>query len=127
MTIKDVARDPGVSESMIRGIEKAYLNKNFGKVKKFLSILIDRMTGTIIMFVGAGKGEKALRPFWKRLRSSGAKIEAVATDMPSAYFSAVRKKLPGAMSKKTANGLRWLLLKHSDNPDPGKNEAQRLR
>jgi len=82
MTIKDIARYLGVSESMIRGIEKKYLKRNFGKPKrkrlkllaideiyigkskKFLTIAIDWTTGAIV-FVGEGKGEKALKPFWK--------------------------------------------------------------
>ncbi|MFM7166435.1 MAG: transposase family protein [Planctomycetaceae bacterium] len=88
MTIKNIARYPGVSESMIRGIEKKYLKRNFGKPKrkrlkvlaideiyigkskKFLTIAIDWTTGAIV-FVGEGKGEKALKPFWKRLQASG--------------------------------------------------------
>jgi len=174
MTIKDIAMYLGVSESMIRGIDKRYLKRNFGrpklkrlkvlaideiyigKAKKFLTIVIDWTTGAIV-FVGEGKGEKALKSFWKRLQGSGAKIEAVATDMSSAYFAAVQKNLPNAklvfdrfhivklmnekldqlrrevqneadtMLKKTIKGLRWLLLKHSDNLDPARNEAQRLQ
>jgi transposase len=174
MTIKDIAMYLGVSESMIRGIDKRYLKRNFGrpklkrlkvlaideiyigKAKKFLTIVIDWTTGAIV-FVGEGKGEKALKSFWKRLQGSGAKIEAVATDMSSAYFAAVQKNLPNAklvfdrfhivklmnekldqlrrevqneadtMLKKTIKGLRWLLRKHSDNLDPERNEAQRLQ
>ncbi|MCX7386303.1 MAG: transposase, partial [Planctomycetales bacterium] len=53
------------------------------------------MTGAIV-FVGDGKGEKSLKPFWKRLRGSKANIKAVATDMASAYYSAVLKNLPNA-------------------------------
>ena len=37
-----------------------------------------------------------MKPFWKRLRPSGAKIEAVAMDMSGAYQSAVRARLPKA-------------------------------
>lgn len=48
-----------------------------------------------IVFVGEGKGQEALKPFWKRLRSAWAKIKAVATDMASAYYAAVMKNLPG--------------------------------
>jgi len=35
-------------------------------------------------------------PFWKRLRSSGAKVCAVATDMSPAYIEAVTRHLPHA-------------------------------
>ena len=113
MTIKDVAHYVGVSDTMIRGIDKKYLNRKFGKPRlrhleiiaideiyvgkknKFFTIVIDWMTGAIV-FVGDGKGEKALKPFWKRLRGSKANIKAVATDMASAYYSAVLKNLPNA-------------------------------
>ena len=113
MTILDVSRYLGVSETMIRSIDKKSLQKNFGKPRlrdleilaideiyvgrknKFLTIVINWQTGAIV-FVGEGKGENALKSFWKRLRGSRAKIKAVATDMSSAYFAAVRKNLPKA-------------------------------
>jgi transposase len=37
-----------------------------------------------------------LKPFWKRLRPSGAKIEAVAMDMSAGYRQAVARNLPKA-------------------------------
>ena len=49
-----------------------------------------------MVFVGDGKGAHALEPFWKRLRPSGAKIQAVAMDMSGAYQAAVRTHLPTA-------------------------------
>jgi transposase len=49
-----------------------------------------------VIFVGDGKGADALKPFWKRLRPSGAKIEAVAMDMSVAYRGAVSTHLPKA-------------------------------
>jgi len=40
MTTKDIARYLGVSETMIRGIEKVYLTRNFGKPRlKHLKVL----------------------------------------------------------------------------------------
>ena len=173
MTISDVARYLGVSDTMIRGIDKKYLQKHFGKPRlrdlaviaideiyvgrqqKFLTIVIDWETGAIV-FVGKGKGTEALKPFWKRLRSSRARIVAVATDMSSAYFSAAMTNLPKAkhvfdrfhivklmndkltelrrtlqneaegLGKKIFKGLRWLLLKNWDNLDESKNERTRL-
>ena len=173
MTIKDVAQYVGVSDTMIRGIDKKYLKRKFakprlrhleiiaideiyvGKKNKFFTIVIDWKTGAIV-FVGDGKGEKALKPFWKRLRGSKAKIKAVATDMSSAYYSAVLKNLPIAkhvfdrfhivklmndkltqlrrdlqreadkMGKKVLTGLRYLLLKHQENLNESKNERARL-
>lgn len=173
MTICDVARYVGVSDTMIRSIDKKYLQKTFckprlrdleiiaideiyvGKKHKFFTIVIDWTTGAIV-FVGEGKGEKALKPFWKRLRGSKAKIKAVATDMASAYYSAVLKNIPNAkhvfdrfhivklmneklttlrrdlqreadqMGRKVLKGLRWLLLKHNADLDEKKNERARL-
>ena len=173
MTIRDVARYVGVSDTMIRSIDKKYLQKKFckprlrdleiiaideiyvGKKHKFFTIVIDWKTGAIV-FVGEGKGEKALKPFWKRLRGSKAKVQAVATDMASAYYSAVLKNLPNAkhvfdrfhivklmneklttlrrdlqreadqMGRKVLKGLRWLLLKHNEDLDVTKNERARL-
>jgi hypothetical protein len=49
-----------------------------------------------VVHVGEGKGGAALRDFWKRLLSSGAKVEAVAADMSPAYIEAVREHLPQA-------------------------------
>ena len=174
MTIKDVAHYVGVSDTMIRGIDKKYLSRKFGKPRlrhleiiaideiyvgkknKYFTIVIDWVTGGIV-FVGDGKGEKALKPFWKRLRGSKAKIKAVATDMSSAYYSAVLKNIPNAkhvfdrfhivklmndklttlrrdlqreadvMGKKILKGLRWLLIKHEENLDDTKNERTRLK
>lgn len=113
MTIADVAGYLGVSETMIRGIDLAYLGRKFSKPKlgnlkhlaideisvrkgfKFLSIVMDLVSGAVV-YVGDGKGESALKPFWKRLHRSRAKIKAVATDMSSAYYKAVRENLPTA-------------------------------
>ena len=39
------------------------------------------------VFVGDGKGSDSLEPFFKRLRRSGANIEAVAIDMSPAYIT----------------------------------------
>lgn len=111
MTIADVALYLGVSDSMIRGIDKLYLGRKFSKPKlghlkylamdeisvrkghKYLTMVMDLVSGAVV-FVGDGKGEKSLEPFWKRLRGSRAKIKAVATDMSSAYFKAVQENLP---------------------------------
>ena len=173
MTIKDVAVYVGVSDTMIRSIDKKYLDRKFGKPRlrhleviaideiyvgkknKYFTIVIDWMTGAIV-FVGDGKGEKSLKPFWKRLHGSKAKIKAVATDMSSAYYAAVLKNLPDAehvfdrfhivklmndkltqlrrelqreadkMGRKTLKGLRWLLIKHQEDLDESKNERTRL-
>jgi transposase len=113
MTTRDVATYLGVSDTMIRSIDKKYLQKKFskprlrdleiiaideiyvGRAQKFLTIVINWQTGAIV-FVGKGKGAEALNSFWKRLRGSRAKIKAVATDMSSAYYAAATKNLPKA-------------------------------
>ncbi len=45
---------------------------------------------------GKGKGADALKPFWKRLWGSHAKIKAVAMDLSPTYQQAVSKYLPKA-------------------------------
>ncbi|MDZ4853118.1 MAG: transposase [Pirellulaceae bacterium] len=42
-----------------------------------------------ILFVGKGKNAPALKPFWRRVRYSKAKIEAVAMDLSRAYQKAL--------------------------------------
>src|SRR4029079_694989 len=101
------------------------------------------LTGAVV-FVGDGKGVAALEPFWKRLRRSHAKIEAVATDMSAAYTRAIRDNLKQAVhvfdhfhviklyndklsalrrqlfhdlsarGQKLLKGIRWLLLKNPE-------------
>jgi transposase len=66
------------------------------KGHRYLTTVMDPESGAVV-FVGDGKGADALKPFWKRLRPSGAKIEAVAMDMSAAYRSAVAIHLPKAV------------------------------
>src|SRR5947208_2703615 len=65
------------------------------KGHRYLTVVLDLDSGAVV-FVGDGKGAKALQPFWKRLRPSKAKIEAVAMDMSAAYCGAVSTHLPKA-------------------------------
>ena len=114
MTIQDVAQHLGVSWDVIKDIQKRYLTRRFasprlkhlrliaideiciGRGHRFLTVVLDLESGAVV-FVGDGKGTAALEPFWKRLRSSGAKVQAVATDMSPAYILAVHKNLPKAV------------------------------
>ncbi len=146
MTIADVATYLGVSETMVRGIDKTYLHRKFGKPKishlkylaideisvqkghKYLTIVVDLVSGAAV-FVGEGKGANSLKTFWKRLRSSRAKIKAVATDMSSAYYKAVQENLPNAshvfdrfhlvklMNDKLADLRRELHREAEDGPE----------
>lgn len=114
MTIKGVSVHLGVSWDLVKGIQKSNLNRRYrlprlakvkhiaideihqGKKLGYLTIVMDLQSGAVI-FVGDGKGGDALTPFWKRLKRSGAEIEAVATDMGPAYISAARTHLPEAI------------------------------
>src|SRR5262249_10065734 len=44
---------------------------------RYLTVVLDLDSGAVV-FVGDGKCAGALKPFWKRLRPSEARIEAVA-------------------------------------------------
>src|SRR4029077_9445396 len=120
------------------------------KGHRYMTLVLDLDSGAVV-FVGDGKGADALKPFWKRLRPSGAKIEAVAMDMSAAYRGAVSTNLPKAkvvfdrfhvmklyneklsdlrralhreatdMQKKVLKGTRWLLLKAAENLDEEKD------
>ena len=110
MTIRDVAVHLGVSWDTIKDIQKRDLSRRFAKPKlkhlrriaideisiakghRYLTVVLDLDSGAVV-FVGDGKGADALKPFWKRLRPSGAKIEAVAMDMSAAYRGAVSTNL----------------------------------
>lgn len=113
MTIKDVACHLDVSWDVVKEIQRKYLHRRFskprlkhvkqiaideistGKGHKYVTIVLDLESGAVL-HVGQGKGGDALLDFWRRLRASRAKIEAVATDMSPAYIDAVTMNLPGA-------------------------------
>lgn len=113
-TTAHAAEHLGVSWDTVRDIEARHLGKKYsrpklkhlkqiaideiylGKSVKFLTVVLDLVSGAIV-YVGAGKGADALDPFWKRLRGSKARIEAVAADMSPAYALAVRQNLPWAV------------------------------
>lgn len=111
MTIKAVAEHLQVSWDTIKEIQATSLRRRFGTPKlrklkqiaideiaigkghRYLTVVLDLRSGAVV-FVGDGKGVEALEPFWKRLRASRAKLQAVATDMGKAYIKAVRDNLP---------------------------------
>jgi transposase len=113
MTIKDVAVHLGVSWDVVKDIQKRHLAAHFGRPRlkhlkqiaideisvgkghRYVTVVLDLETGAVV-HVGRGKGADALLPFWRRLRASGAKIQAVATDMSPAYIDAVITHLPHA-------------------------------
>lgn len=163
-TIQDAANHLRLSWDTVKDIQAKYLQRKFskpklgklkqiaideiciGKGQRYLTVVLNLITGAVV-FVGDGKGGDALKPFWKRLRRSHAKIEAVATDMSKAYIKAVRDNLKGsvhvfdhfhviklfneklsdlrrslyltltAQGKKLVKGIRWLLLQNEEDLD----------
>jgi transposase len=113
MTIRDVALHLDVSWDMIKDLQKRDLARRFATPKlkhlrhiasdeiaiakghRSLTLVLDLESGAVV-FVGDGKGAKALKPFWNRLRGSKAQIEAVAMDMAPADREAVSTSLPQA-------------------------------
>jgi transposase len=174
MTIRDVAAHLGVGRDLVKDIQKRDLSRRHAKPKlkhlrriaideiavarghRYMTVVLDLDKGAVV-FVGDGKGADALKPFWKRLRPSGAKVEAVAMDMSAAYRGAVSAHLKGAVivfdhfhviklfndklsdlrrslyhraeadQKKVLKGARWLLLKNPENLDTKKDEKARLK
>lgn len=114
MTIQDVACHLGVSWDVIKEIHKRHLQRRFkhirlkhleqiaideisvGKGHHYLTVVLDLLSGAVV-FIGEGKGADALAPFWRRLHASGARIEAVASDMSAAYLLAIAEHLPDAV------------------------------
>jgi transposase len=114
MTILDVAELSGLCWDTVKGIVKERLAKDYahirlkelrrlamdeiylGRKQKYLTLVIDQETGRIV-WVGRGRAGEALSGFWRRLKASGAKIEAVAMDMSQAYASTVARHLPNAL------------------------------
>jgi len=114
MTIQDAAEHLGVGWDLVKEIQHRYLSRKFRRIKlkhlrqialdeiaigrghRYLTVVLDLESGAVV-FVGDGKGADALKPFWKRLKHSRAKIEAVAMDMSPAYLSAVQANLRQAV------------------------------
>src|SRR5439155_1576546 len=95
--------------------------------KKYLTLVIDQESGRIV-WVGRDRAGEALHGFWKRLKASGAQIEAVAMDMSQAYASAVAQHLPGALivfdrfhvmklMNEKLDDLRRQLVREAENDD----------
>src|SRR5215472_15686528 len=114
MTIRDVATHLGVGWDLVKDIQKRDPSRRYAKPKlkhlrriaidetavarghRYMTVVLDLDSGAVV-FIGDGKGADALKPFWKRLRPSGAKVEAVAMDMSAAYRGAVARHLKKAV------------------------------
>ncbi len=113
MTLGDVAAVCGLGWDTVKAIVKSDLAKRYRKIDlrgvrylavdesyvgskgRFLTVVIDLESGRIL-WVAKGPGAEALEKFFKRLRRSRTKIEAVACDMAAGYWSAIRDQLPKA-------------------------------
>jgi transposase len=111
MTISDVARHLRMSWHTIKEIDRAYLGKRYGKMRlcdlqylaideiaykkghKYKTIVYD-LEGRKAVYVGEGRSIESLAPFLQRLKSSGARIKAIATDMWPPYWGSVEEHLP---------------------------------
>lgn len=112
-TIHDVSCLLKVSWNTIKRIDKENLKRHYSKPKlkqvkqiaidefavqkghKYNTVVID-LASNQVLFVGEGRHAAVLDPFWKRIKCSGAQIEAVAIDMWPAYIEAVTTNLPKA-------------------------------
>jgi transposase len=113
MTIADAAEVAGLSWDTVKDIVKERLQRDYGQIglktvkhlsideihtgkrHRFYTLVLDLDSGRIV-WVAPGRGQAALRGFWRRLRKSRAKVEAVAMDMSGAYWAAVLDNLPKA-------------------------------
>lgn len=167
MTVSDLAALTGLSWDTVKNILKARLEKDYGhprlkdlqrlsideiylgRRQRFYTLVIDLDTGRIV-WATPGRGGDTLRKFWRALRLSRAKIQAVAMDMSPAYWAAVLENLPGVAivfdrfhitklvneklddlrrdmvreatgpMKKTVKGVRYLLLMRRENVEADK-------
>lgn len=112
MTIQDVTHNLQMSWNTVKEIHKTYLTRYYGKPKlknvryiaidefavqkghRYMTVVYDLKDGRAI-FVGDGRESEVLKPFWKRLKSAGGKLEAIAMDMWPAYLKSVTENAPG--------------------------------
>ena len=105
-TIKDVALHLHVGWNMVKDIHKKYLKQKYARpnIKQvrrigidefatrkghvYKTIVVDLDTGRII-YVGEGKGKKALAGFWRRVKRNKVKIEVVTSDLSAAFIALV--------------------------------------
>ena len=112
MSIKAVANFYGIDWRTVKDIEKRHLQTKFRRIRLkdvrvigideihvgkegFKTIVRDLQSGAVL-FVGKGKGEEALKPLERRIKSSRAKIKLVAMDMAAGFEKWVRRVLSKA-------------------------------
>lgn len=112
-TIQDIAWFLQVSWDVVRNIQMEFLQKEYANpslkglryigidefaIRKghvYKTIVVDLESGRIV-YVGDGNGKESLKGFWERLGDDKDSIEAVTTDMSSAYTGEVMEHLPNA-------------------------------
>ncbi|MGO8944135.1 MAG: ISL3 family transposase [Syntrophobacteraceae bacterium] len=110
-TIRSVAQYLGVGWDLVKNIHKERLQFLYRKIPllnvkttgidefsfkdghQYMTVVTDLPSGRVLHAVET-KGKEDIRPFLKTLARRAGKLEAVAMDMSSAYFSAVRETLP---------------------------------
>ena len=112
VTVSDLARHLGLSWETAAGIDQRRLEalprprlKHLrllaideiysGKRHGYLTIVLD-LESRVVVHVGDGRGADAVARFFRKLKRSGAEIQAVAMDMAGGYVKAVRESLPQA-------------------------------
>lgn len=113
MSLQDACKIARVGWDTVKRIEQNYLARHYAKPRlkyvrhiaidefavekghKYMTVVMDLDTSRVL-FVGEGKSAETLAPFWKKVRSAGAKIQAVATDMWPAFIEAVSHNIPHA-------------------------------
>ena len=111
MTISDVAEVTELSWDTVKRLVQTRVQKDYGNIsykhlkhlsideiyvgkrKKYYTLVLDLDSGRIV-WVSRGRGKAALQGFWRRVRKSKAKLEAVAMDMSGAYWAAVLEAMP---------------------------------
>jgi transposase len=173
MTLSALAQFLQVDPKTLKAIQKEFLLERFsdidlsgleciaidevytGRVGKFITIALDLVAGAVV-YIGEGKSKESLGDFCEKLKASGAKIKAVASDMSPAFTLWIAEKLPDAVhvydrfhviklfgdklsdlrrevqrsataeQKEVLKGTRFLLLKNPGNLDDEKQEKKRL-
>jgi len=111
MTLADIARHLRVGWDMVKDIVKTSLEKRAKRRKwkhvrriaideiairkghKYMTVVVDLDTGQAL-YTAEGKDHTCLKRFFKKLRRSRAKLEAIAVDMSSAFLKAIKLYAP---------------------------------
>jgi transposase len=114
MTVSEVAKHVGIDWKTVKNIDKFFLERDYGqpnldglrilavdeisirKGHKYLTVVIDFLTGRVL-FIGKERKARTLKRFFNQLSiGQRKKIEAVAMDMWDPFIKAVKDKLPNA-------------------------------